>query len=170
MQYILGDVITMIYESDPSLNIITSLSDSVCDYSPSMSNMATSQTSCASTPAFVNTEFEATVGKSASYLFIIYHIFPRLYMNISLCIHCISPLGKLVMLPPPIVFKSLVASTGERVSTVYSCVSSFVTSHLTCSLNFLISIFSTYCVMMMWIMWLPHFLSFIFSIASYVFR
>ena len=48
----------------------------------------------------------------------------------------------------------LVASTCAKFYRTFSCVSYFVTSNLPCPLDFLIPVFHSYCVLIMWSMWI----------------
>ena len=67
-------------------------------------------------------------------------------------------------------FVNLVESNGGNVSNICSCVSYFMTYFLPFYLNFLKPVFSAYCFMIIWSMWLSRSLSVIFSTVSSMFR
>ena len=155
--YILGATFTMRSTSAPSRNMITSLSVYVCKWYPGMTNMATSRPAFTYTDAFMNNDSIA-----------IFLAFWRPCMHVLLCIHCAFFIN-ISNATTSTFFINLVASTKKNVSRMCNCVRSFMTYAYPCYLNCLKPVFSTYCLMMMWIMWHYRSSMVIFSITSSVF-
>ena len=148
--YILGATLDMIESSAPYSNMKPYLSVSMWIYTPGMSNVATSWTSCALTTSIMNTDSVVTVDKPAPSLLLSPTFFYHKRIHVPLCFHYDFLLGTLVIPLLPI----FVASTGEKVSRILNCDSYLVTYSSPCYLNLLKTVFSTYFFMMMCSMWL----------------
>ena len=153
--YILVATFYMRSDSAPFSIMSTSLSIYMWRYASGMSNVATSQPSCAYTVAVMNTDYVETLDEAGSSFFIVSRFFlPSAYVHPFMSKFWFPFRNINGVTASALCFLvSLDVSTGAKFSKAGSCFSSFVVDVSPRSLDLFSPVFSAYWVMMMWSMW-----------------